>query len=98
MGVATSSWDSKKRLGEDSFSWTLRLYGKHAGEAHTGLRHDSKSLPYYDVFPEGTRVGALLDLNQGTLEYAVDGVKKGKKYCLILLISSFSFIMNRYSI
>ncbi|CAF3862872.1 unnamed protein product [Rotaria sordida] len=77
MGVATSSWDTNKRLGDDSFSWTLRLYGPHTSCHHTGLRHDSKSLPYHDLFPNGTRVGVLLDLNQGTLEYVVDGVKKG---------------------
>ncbi|CAF4739339.1 unnamed protein product [Rotaria sp. Silwood2] len=73
MGVATSSWDTNKRLGDDSFSWTVRLYGQHDSYEHTGLRHDSKSLPYHKIFPDGTRVGALLDLNQGTLEYVVDG-------------------------
>jgi hypothetical protein len=33
----------------------------------------------------------LLDLNEGTLEYVIDGVKKGKKCILWLLISSFFF-------
>ncbi|CAF2376052.1 unnamed protein product [Rotaria sp. Silwood2] len=74
MGVATSSWDTNKRLGDDSFSWTVRLYGQQTNYEFTGLRHDSKSLPYHNIFPDGTRVGALLDLNQGTLEYVVDGI------------------------
>jgi hypothetical protein len=51
MGVVTSSWNINKRLGDDSFSWTLRLFGKHADFEHTGLRHDDKSLSYYDIFP-----------------------------------------------
>lgn len=82
MGVATSAWDTNKRLGDDAFSWTLRIYGHHEDFAFKGLRHDSKSLPYYDQFPKDTRIGALLDLDQGTLEYVVDGVKKGKKFFL----------------
>lgn len=82
MGVATSSWDTNKRLGDDSFSWTLRLYGKHTSYAFTGVKHDSKSSSYYDEFKKGTHVGALLDLDVGTLEYVVDGIKRGKKYTL----------------
>ena len=78
MGIATSSWNTNKRLGDDSFSWTLRLYGQNAGYDFSGLKHDGKSLPYHDLFPQGTRIGALLDLNVGTLEYIIDGVKKGE--------------------
>ncbi|CAM2724539.1 unnamed protein product [Rotaria socialis] len=77
MGVATSLWETNKRLGDDSFSWTLRLCDQQTYDEHAGLRHDSRSLPYHNLFPKGTRVGALLDLNQGTLEFVVDGVKKG---------------------
>ena len=82
MGIATSSWNVNKRLGEDSFSWTLRLFGQHSDYAFTGLRHDGKSLPYYNAFCKGTRVGALLDLDAGTLEYVIDGDKKGKQRIL----------------
>jgi hypothetical protein len=96
MGVATASWDTNKRLGDDSFSWTLRLNGKHANCNHTGLRHDGKSLLYHDVFPQGTRIGVLLDMNKGTLEYVIDGVKKGKKRTLRILI--YQFIPNRCSL
>jgi len=45
MGVATSSWDTNKRLGDDSYSWTLRLFGKHTSFEHTGVKHDGKSMP-----------------------------------------------------
>jgi hypothetical protein len=82
MGIATSSWDTNKRLGDDCFSWTLRVFGEHTDFEYTGVKHGGKSMPYYDVFPQGTRVGALLDLNEGTLEYVIDGVKKGKK-CIL---------------
>lgn len=80
MGIATPSWDVNKRLGDDSFSWTLRIYGQHTDHEYTGLKHDSRSLYYYDIFPKGTRVGALLDLNQGTLEYTVNGIKRGNDH------------------
>ncbi len=92
MGVATSSWVTNKRLGDDSFSWSLRLYGKHANFEHTGLRHNGSSLPYHDVFPQGTRVGALLDLEAGTLEYVIDGVKKGKRCIFWRPVLSFFFL------
>jgi hypothetical protein len=82
MGVATSSWNTNKRLGDDSFSWTLRLYGEHSLYEHHGVRHDSTSSPYYNVFPQGTRVGALLDMDAGTLEYVINGIRKGKNCTL----------------
>jgi len=82
MGIATSAWDTNKRLGDDSFSWSLRLCNGQIDSAFTGLRHAGKSTQYHNEFPEGTRVGALLDLNEGTLEYVIDGVKKGKK-CIL---------------
>jgi hypothetical protein len=82
MGVATSSWDTNKRLGDDSFSWALRLYNQHTNFEHTGLRHNGQSLPYHNLFSQGTRVGALLNLDTGTLEYVIDGIKKGKKYTI----------------
>jgi hypothetical protein len=84
MGIATSSWDTNKRLGDDGFSWTLRIFNQHADYDFTGLRHNGKSLPYRNTYTPGpgTRIGALLDLNEGTLEYIVDGVKKGEKHIL----------------
>ena len=79
MGIATSSWTTNKRLGEDSYSWTLRLYtGDNRHFSFTGTRHDGKSSTYHNLFPKGTHVGALLDLDAGTLEYVVDGIKRGK--------------------
>ena len=56
----------------------MRLYGKHTDYEFTGVKHDGKSAPYYDGFSPGTRVGTLLDLDAGTLEYVVDGIKRGK--------------------
>jgi hypothetical protein len=83
MGIATSSWDTSKRLGDDRFSWTLRLYQQQTIHYDfTGLRHNGESSPYHNIYPPGTRIGALLDLNEGTLEYIVDGVKKGEKHIL----------------
>jgi len=82
MGIATSSWDTKKRLGDDGFSWTLRIFNQNANYDFTGLRHKGESVPYHNIYPPGTRLGALLDLNEGTLEYIVDGVKKGEKHIL----------------
>jgi hypothetical protein len=99
MGVATSAWDARKRLGDDAFSWSLILYDQHTKSEFTGLRHDGKSLPYHNVFSKGTRVGALLDLDVGTLEYVVDGIKKGKKktYFMITNFISFSYGLDRCS-
>ncbi|CAF3501606.1 unnamed protein product [Rotaria socialis] len=77
MGVAISGWTADKRIGDDSYSWALRIYNNHSSHEHSGLRHDGKSSDYYKLFPVGTRVGALLDSDEGTLEYIVDGAKKG---------------------
>jgi hypothetical protein len=82
MGVATSSWNTNKRLGDDSFSWTLRLYNQHTNFSFTGVRHDGKSSSYYNVLPEGTHVGAFLDMDAGTLEYVINGIRKGKNCTL----------------
>jgi hypothetical protein len=79
MGVATSLWQSNVRLGDDGHSWALRIYDQHANYDFTGLRHGGVSRPYHKIYPVGTRVGALLDLDVGTLEYVVNGEKKGRK-------------------
>lgn len=44
---------------------------------HTGLRHNDRSVVYHNRFPFGSRIGVLLDLNEGTLEYVLDGVRLG---------------------
>jgi hypothetical protein len=82
MAIATSSWNTSQRLGDDSYSWTLRLRNQQTDFEQTGVRHDGKSSSYYNILPKGTRVGALLDLDAGTLEYVIDGIKRGK-YCTL---------------
>ena len=85
MGVATSAWQSNVRLGDDRYSWTLRIHGQHTKNDFTGLSHEGKSPPYHNAYPAGTRVGALLDLDAGTLEYVVNGEKKGEKHLARIL-------------
>ena len=61
---------------EDLF--TELLYGQHTDSWFTGPKHNSQSLAYYDQFPAGTRVAVWLDMDVGTLEYVVDGQRKGE--------------------
>ena len=78
MDVATSSWNSNIRLGEDQHSWTLRTCHAQTDFCFGGLKHNSQSLSYYNQFPKGTHIGLLLDMDVGTIEYVVNGERKGK--------------------
>ncbi|CAF3578872.1 unnamed protein product [Adineta steineri] len=93
VGIATPSWDAKIRLGDDSFSWTLRMGPSWSGDDFTGLRHNNKSFPYYNEFAQDTRIGILLDLNEGTLEYIINGTRIGVAFTNVDCQESSSILL-----
>ena len=95
FGVVTPTFNKTLRLGEDEYSWAIRLYPNNGTDlTFTGAIHRGNNVLFHNQWAVNDLVGLLIDSKEGSMTVYKNGAVIGKPFTNIKTKEKLFCAMN----